>query len=94
LRQLAKDDGYNFHAQGSWWAEHRIERLNMNGNWGNPKKKWTRAVRAIALLEQVNSPDAVALLRALAEGHPDAQPTKEAKAALNRFAAQRPESAP
>jgi hypothetical protein len=84
LRPLGNGEGFNFFANGSWWAEHRVERLNVG--WGNPKKKWTRAVRAITLLEFIGTPDAAAVLREMATGHPDAQPTKEAKAALERLA--------
>jgi hypothetical protein len=76
---------YNFRQDGgSWWAEHRVERLNV-GTWGNRRKYWTRAVRAVVLLEHVGSPEAVAVLKDLATGHPDAQPTKVAKEALGRL---------
>jgi hypothetical protein len=79
-------DGFNFFdGRGSWWAEHKVERLNRGG--GDSKKKWTRAVRAIVLLEHIGTPDAVIVLRSMATGHLDAQPTKEARAALDRLAA-------
>ena len=79
-------NGFNFTAKTaltghSWWAEHRIERINVD-SWGIPKKKWTRAVRAIVLLEHLGTPDAVAILKEMATGHPDAYPTKLAKEAL------------
>ena len=45
----------------------------------NTKKKWTRAVRAIVLLEHIGTPDAVAILKDMATGHPDAYPTKVAR---------------
>ena len=45
-----------------------------------------RAVRAVEVLEQIASPEAVALLRRLAEGAPHAGLTREAKAALARLA--------
>lgn len=78
-------DGYNFSGGiGSWWAEHKIERLKGQG-WGNPKKKWQRALRAIALLEQMGTPEAQALLEDLAAGHPEAQPTIFAKECLERL---------
>jgi hypothetical protein len=78
------NDGYNFRANnGSWWAEHKVERLNA-GSW-TPKKKWTRATRAVALLEHLGTPAAVAVLEDLARGHADAQPTKAAKDALKRL---------
>jgi hypothetical protein len=46
---------------------------------------WVRAIRAIALLEQVGTPGAVAILKDMATGHPDASPTKAAKVALQRM---------
>jgi hypothetical protein len=80
------ENGYNFVSQGgSWWAEHRVERLNSEV-WVNQKKKWTRAVRAIVLLEQIGTPEAVAILKAMAGGHPEAQPTRVAVEALDRIA--------
>ena len=57
---------------------------------GNPKKKWTRAVRAIVLLEHIGTPDAVAVLKELATGHADAQPTKAAKEAVARLSGTAP----
>jgi hypothetical protein len=84
LRRLGRGDGFNFFARpdfGSWWAEHRVERIN-DSRGGNPKKKWTRAVRAILVLEHIGTPGAVALLKDMAAGHPDAQPTRVAKEAL------------
>lgn len=81
------EDGYNFFAEnfGSWWAEHKIERINAFA-WGRTHKKWIRAVRAIAVLEHIATPDARALLEAMAGGHPDAQPTRAAREALARLA--------
>jgi hypothetical protein len=84
LNRLDGAEGFNFVAEGSWWAEHRVRRLNST-SWNNPKKKWTRAIRAIALLEDIGSAEAIALLKGLATGHADAQPTRQAKQALARF---------
>ncbi|HET6423736.1 MAG TPA: hypothetical protein VFG20_08645 [Planctomycetaceae bacterium] len=86
LRKIG-DDAYNFVSGGSWWAEHKIERLKNQG-WGNPKKKWTRALRAISLLEHFGTPEAVAILEDMATGHPEAHPTVAAKECLERL--QRP----
>jgi hypothetical protein len=47
---------------------------------------WTRAVRAIVLLEHIGTPGAVAILKDMATGHPDAQPTKVARDCLERLA--------
>ena len=77
---------YNFRQRGgAWWAEHRVDRVNV-GLYGNRRKYWTRAVRAVALLEHVNTPAAAAVLKELAAGHADAQPTKAAKEAVARLA--------
>jgi len=66
---------------GSWWAEAHVDRINVGTT---TKRQWTRAVRAIVLLEHIGTPDAVAILRDMAGGHPDAQPTKTAVEALGR----------
>ncbi len=83
LRKFGGPDDFNFFAQneGSWWAENRVERINSE-SWANTKKKWTRAARAIVLLEHIGTPEAVAILKDMATGHPDAYPTKVAKDAL------------
>jgi hypothetical protein len=49
------------------------------------KASWVRAVRAIAILEQIGTPGAVAILQYMATGHPDAAPTKAATVALKRM---------
>jgi hypothetical protein len=80
-------EGFNFMATpnfGSWWAEHKIDRLNSSG-WGNPKKKWTRAVRVIVLLEHIKTAEAVAILTDMTTGHPEAEPTRMAREALDRI---------
>jgi hypothetical protein len=85
LGTLGNGDGFNFTSNnGSWWAEHKVSRINANA-WGNPRKKWTRSVRAIVLLEHIGTPDAIAVLTNMATGHPDAQPTIAARAALKRI---------
>jgi hypothetical protein len=83
----AGQDGFNFSAppnMGSWWAEHRVDRINVYSP-DNPRKKWTRAVRAIVLLEHIGTPGAVAILKDMATGHPDSQPTKVARDCLERL---------
>jgi hypothetical protein len=76
-------EGYNFFdGRSSWWAEHRVDRINIGGNM---KRKWTQAVRAIILLEHIGTPEAVAILRDMASGHAVAQPTKLAAEALERL---------
>ena len=85
IRRLGSgNEGFNFFdGRGSWWAEHRVERIN--AGFSNMKKKWNRAVRSIILLEHIATPEAVAILREMATGHPDAQPTKLASEALDRI---------
>jgi hypothetical protein len=75
---------YNFRCLGSWWAEHKVERINV-GTWGNKRSYWTRAVRAIVLLEHIGTPRALVTLKDLTSGHADAQPTKAAKDAVLRM---------
>jgi RNA polymerase sigma factor (sigma-70 family) len=62
---------------------------------GNPRPSalWLRAARAIVVLEAIATPEARHVLQALSDGEPDALPTKEAKAALERLS-QRPHPAP
>ncbi len=78
------NDGFNFRSNnGSWWAEHKIERIG--GSQWNPKPAWRRAARGVAVLEQIATPEAVKVLDGLADGHPDATPTKAAKESLERL---------
>jgi hypothetical protein len=77
------DGAFNFFAQGSWWAEHRVERIDKPA-W-QPKMAWTRAARGVAILEQIGTQEAVKVLQQLASGHPDAFPTKAAKESLMRL---------
>jgi hypothetical protein len=82
--QNGEEPYYNFRQKGSWWAEAKVERINV-AIWGNHRKYWTRAVRAVVLLEHVGTPAAGSVLTDLATGHPDAQPTKAAKEAVARL---------
>lgn len=77
------DDGFNFIGSdnlapggSSWWAEHKLERLNEV--YSTQKHEWTRIVRAICLLESFGTPESLAIIKRLSEGHPDAQPTRVA----------------
>ena len=52
--------GYNFvvktgRGNASFWAEPRVERLG-SPTWDYPRKKWTRAIRAIVLLRYFGAP--------------------------------------
>jgi hypothetical protein len=84
------DDFFNFRGgdteidlRVSWWAEPRLERLNVWPMNEGAKKEWTRIIRALALLESFDSPRARAIIESVATGHPDAQPTKIARAILS-----------
>jgi hypothetical protein len=82
LRQTSNGQ-FNFYSDhSSWWAESNIANLNSSGWTG--KKSWNRAVRAIVLLGHIGSPDALAILKDIASGNPDAQPTQVAKAMLQK----------
>jgi hypothetical protein len=90
--ELRPRGGNNFNffdGTGSWWAECQVSRLN-NATWGTRKKKWTRAVRAIVLLEHIGTPDALNIVKNMATGHPEAQPTKIAKQVLAAGAGKAP----
>jgi hypothetical protein len=50
-----------------------------------PSSYWLRAVRAIAILEDISTPEAKAIIEELAKGEADALPTEKAKAALERW---------
>ena len=69
--------------QGIWegWAAHRVDRI-ASSSWDHTKKKWTRAVRVMVLLEYLGNPGAKDILKDMNTGHPDAYPTKVAKEAL------------
>jgi hypothetical protein len=82
-------DGFNFRGSmdeedsgGAWWAEHKVERLNTG--WRGPKKEWTRAVRALAILESFGTEQSWSVIETMAAGHPDAQPTKVSREMLER----------
>ncbi|HEX8520888.1 MAG TPA: hypothetical protein VF669_01445 [Tepidisphaeraceae bacterium] len=80
LHKFSKEKNYNFtNNKGSWWAEWNVAKLNKGGT---SKKKWTRANRAIVLLEHFNTPEAVEIIKDMTSGHPEAQPTKSAQEAL------------
>ena len=80
LRKIGGGDDVSFNfssGTGSWWAEANISRLGIGVFLAKPQ--WTRAIRAIKILEDVDSPEATKLLSRMAQGHADAQPTIIAK---------------
>ena len=88
LRSTGADDAYNFSSKGgSWWAEARVNRL-AKSTWGTNKRLWTRAERAIVLLEHIGTPDAILVLKNMGTGHAEAAPTVAAKESLKRLKAE------
>lgn len=68
--------------RNSWIVESKVSKLDTEGG-RLPKKQWARADRAIVLLQHIGTPEALAILKNLATGNPDAQPTKIAKVAVD-----------
>ncbi len=61
----------------------RVQRLI--DRFENPNPKLLAKKRALAVLEQIGSPESIAVLRTLAKGHPSADLTRAAKSALWRL---------
>jgi hypothetical protein len=79
------DDSYNFFdGTTSWWAEHKVSRLNAGSGW-NSKRQWSRANRAIVILEHFGTEDAIVILKNMATGHAEAGPTIAANDSLKRL---------
>src|SRR5262249_11571251 len=64
----------------------RVEELLDKLTDGVLSTEQLRLVRAVEALERMNTPEARALLRTLAQGAPGALPTRQAQAALDRLA--------
>jgi hypothetical protein len=64
----------------------RAEALLDKLRWPVTQPELLRATRAVAVLEDIATPDARSLLRTLAGGAPEARLTREAQAALQRLA--------
>src|SRR5262249_4130844 len=62
-------------------AEEILEKVSDTGE----NQEWARMVRAVEALEYIGDADARKLLERMAAGGPEAQPTKDAKAALARL---------
>ncbi|HJT77097.1 MAG TPA: hypothetical protein VJ739_07815, partial [Gemmataceae bacterium] len=72
-------------APASAEVRHRVGRLLEALDQPTPTGERLQALRGVAVLEQVGTPDACAVLRALAGGAPDHELTREARAALRRL---------
>lgn len=80
LRKIGGGDDVSFNFKsgaGSWWAEANISRLGIGAFFAKPQ--WTRAIRAVKILEDIDSPEATRILSRMAQGHPETQPTIIAK---------------
>ncbi|HWY86222.1 MAG TPA: hypothetical protein VNX28_05840, partial [Gemmataceae bacterium] len=66
-------------------TRRRLEQI-LNTVSDRPNPVTLRAVRAIAVLERIGSPEAKAVLEALARGAPGARESEEASASLDRLA--------
>ena len=66
----------------SYSATPKVSQLDTPTGTGR-KKQWLRADRAVVLLQHIATPDAIAILKDMATGNPDAQPTKIARAAVD-----------
>jgi hypothetical protein len=65
----------------SWYVEPKVSKLDFEGQ--ARKKLWQRADRAVVLLQHIGTPAAIAVLKEMATGNPEAQPTKIAKLAVD-----------
>src|SRR5262249_49557718 len=83
LRQALKD-------RPSPEVGRRVQELLDKGDAPVPNVRRLREIRAMAALEQINSPEARKLLEELAKGLPQALLTQEAKRSLERLAKGRP----
>lgn len=54
------------------------------------RPSWIRATRVVVILEHIGTPEALAILKDMATGHPDALPTGAAKEAVKRLTAPAP----
>jgi hypothetical protein len=74
--------GFPQNATQDYFVPRRVEDVR--------RPSWTQAVRAVVILEHIGGPDALAILKEMAKGHPDAQPTQIAKEAVQRLTAPGP----
>jgi hypothetical protein len=70
----------NRNVHRNWNTAIAVADIGKHGRNSN----WIRATRAIAVLENIGSDEAMAIVKSMATGHPDAGPTKAAKSVLQR----------
>jgi hypothetical protein len=78
----AFDGGRRIGATQTYPLAHRVSDVR--------RPTWTRDVRAVVILERTGTAEAQAVLKRVAEGHPDALVTQTAKSALARLTAPAP----
>jgi hypothetical protein len=72
--------------QPSLEVRRRLEQLLEKATDAVPEPQTLQALRAVEVLEQVGSPEAVQVLQAVAQGAPGALQTQSAQASLDRLA--------
>ena len=77
FQQVMTNGGYRVYT-----TQPKVAQLD-NATGQVRKKQWARADRAIVLLQHIGTPEAIALLKDLATGNPDAQPTRIARLAVD-----------
>ena len=87
-----EEPSFNFSSgNSSWWAEANVSKLGVV-MWLQ-KPKWTRAVRAIKILEHIGSPESTRILARMAQGHKEAHPTIVARKIAMRIKSEAKEEA-
>ena len=86
LQQERHSARYEFKSEGEftpkyWQVQDKVSKLDSEVTQIHIRK-WARADRSIVLLQHIGTPAAVSILKDLATGNPDAQPTIIAKIAI------------
>jgi len=68
-----------------WGVSLKVSQLDTTNGYSQ-KKPWQRADRAVVLLQHIGTPAAIAILKDMASGNPDALPTKIATLAVKSLA--------
>jgi hypothetical protein len=73
-------------------VRRRLEELLDKPRRDGPSAEWLRTLRALAVLERTNTPEARRVLETLAKGAPEMRLTQEAENSLSRLARRRQQS--